>query len=109
MDWQTFVSIVAVPAVLGAYWLAWGARQKAEDGETRAIAKAAEVERRALAKAADAEARLSSFMIEVAQRYASVAYLKDVESRLLQSLAKVESSVEKLDAKIDRLLDRGGE
>lgn len=98
MDWQTFVSLVAVPAVLGAYWLAWSARQKAEDGEARA-----------LQKASDAEARLSAFMIEVAQKYASVAYLKDVESRLLQSLAKVESSVEKLDAKIDRLLDRGGD
>ncbi|MBS4048178.1 MAG: hypothetical protein KG075_17665 [Alphaproteobacteria bacterium] len=87
MDWQQFVNVVAIPAFAVVGWLAWSARVKAED----------------------AEARLSAFQIEVAQKYASVAYLKDVESRLLQSLAKVESSVEKLDAKIDRLLDRGGD
>lgn len=98
MDWQTFVSIVAVPAVLGAYWLAWSSRQKAED-----------VEARASQKAADAEARLSSFMIEVAQKYASVAYLKDVENRLVQMVGEVKTSVEKLGDKLDRLLDRGGE
>jgi chromosome segregation ATPase len=98
VGWQDFVTIVAVPAFGLCLWVAWAALQRAEAAE-----------KRALQKVADAEARLSSFMIEVAQKYASVAYLKDVESRLLQSLAKVESSVEKLDAKIDRLLDRGGE
>jgi hypothetical protein len=87
MDWQDFVTIVAIPAFGLCLWLAWSARQKAEDAETR----------------------LSQFMIEVAQKYASVAYLKDVETRLMQAMNKVEATVEKLDAKLDRLLDRGGE
>jgi hypothetical protein len=98
MDWQSFVAVVAIPALGFVGWLAWQARLKAEEVETRLSAKVS-----------DAEARLSAFQIEVAKKYASVDYLKDVEGRLLQSLAKVEASVEKLDSKLDRLLDRGGE
>lgn len=98
MGWQDFVTIVAIPAFGLCLWVAWAALQRAELAE-----------KRALGKVNDAEARLSAFMIEVAQKYASVAYLKDVETRLVESLRKVEASVEKLDNKLDRLLDRGGE
>jgi anti-sigma-K factor RskA len=105
MGWQDFVTLAGAPALAVVGWLAWNARQKAEAAAEAATVKASELRE----KLVDCEARLSAFQLEVAQKYASVAYLKDVESRLLQSLAKVESSVEKLDAKIDRLLDRGGD
>jgi hypothetical protein len=94
MDWQTFISLAGIPAIGGAYWLAWGGHSKASDLRE---------------KLADAEARLSNFQIEVAKKYASVDYLKDVEGRLMEYLRKVDASVEKLDTKIERLLHRGGD
>jgi hypothetical protein len=80
MDWKDFLALVAIPAFGVVGGLAWVAYSG-----------------------------LQQFRIEVAQKYASVAYLKDVEDRLVKMVGEVKTSVEKLDAKIERLLDRGGD
>ena len=56
----------------------------------------------AKAKAAGVELALANFKTEVAERYVSVTYLKDVEGRLMMLLEKIEK-------KFDRLLIGGSE
>lgn len=46
---------------------------------------------------------LSEFKLEVAEKYASGAQMKEVETRLIASIEKLESHIDKL---IETLLDR---
>lgn len=73
-DWQWLVGVVGVPA-LG--WMASAVRTAR--AETAATAR-----------------DLAAYKLEVAEKYASIRYLKDVEGRLAASLERIEK---KLDAR----------
>lgn len=81
MTWLQWVQLVEVPAIL--FLVAWNLRLQ-----------------NALAMARNqGDAALSAFKLRVAETYATVAYLKDVESRVVTRL-------DKIDDKMDRVLER---
>jgi hypothetical protein len=73
MEWQQFIGVVAVPAVL---WLANAVR--AARTETATVVK-----------------DLADYKLQVAEKYASVNYLKDVEKRLLDGLERIEKKIDR--------------
>jgi hypothetical protein len=81
MDWMWWITAIELPALGGLFWLLQAHR--------------AAVERELKALRDD----LAAFKLHVATGYASIVYLKDVESRLTAHLLKIE-------AKLDRVVDR---
>ena len=75
MSWIDFVQLVAVPAFGFAIFLAWKAHNRAE------------------AACED----LQEFKVTVARDYASITYLKDVESRLTAHLVRIEDKLDVVD------------
>ena len=67
LTWVQWVQLVEIPALLG---LVWYATRIKDD--------------------------LMRFKVEVAERYASIQYLKDVEKRLIMHLERIEDSLDKL-------------
>jgi hypothetical protein len=80
MWWATAVEL---PALAGLFWLGWRNRRDL-DGEM-------EDNRRAFERGhAQLREALSAYKLEVAQSYASIAYMKDVEKRLTAHLERIE-------------------
>ena len=86
MDWVSFVSVVAIPALflitsmmVTLHWRAMGAVKDARD------------------EAEQAKDALANYKVEVAEKYATNKALKEVEERLMR-IAEV------MDKKLDRLL-----
>lgn len=80
MDLQWWITAIELPALAGLFWLLQSQKTEAD--------KALESVR----------TEISDFKLHVATTYASVAYLKDVEARLVQHLVKIE-------AKLDRVVE----
>jgi hypothetical protein len=78
MEWQQFIGVVAVPAVV---WLANTVRQQRHDFE-------AALDSLRAAQARDREA-LAAYKLEVAKQYATTGYLRDVEDRLVKRLDEI--------------------
>lgn len=82
-------------SALGAMaWLVWRHRRDAEIAIERARQAAS-------AEARDLREGLAAFKLDVARGYASIGYLKDVESRLTAHLLRIE-------AKLDQSGEAGG-
>lgn len=107
MDWTQFMSFIGIPGFTIATGIAWKAWDRAGQVATEANTRIAAVEAAANKRVTDLHATLTKFQVEVANNYASVAYLKDVEQRLLDDNRLLRTMIEKLDAKIDRFLPRG--
>jgi hypothetical protein len=85
MDWLQFVSVVAIPAFVGLLVLHF--RHRAHD----------DVRHKELTDKLTATQReLDAYKLIVSQTYASQGYLKDVESRLVQALGKIEDKLDRV-------------
>ncbi len=88
IDWVWWIGAVELPALAGLFWLIQRVRRDGEaeiDGIRRRVADAAERLRDGLA----------AYKLEVAQTYASITYLKDVESRLTEHLVRIEAKLDR--------------
>ncbi|MEW5703686.1 MAG: hypothetical protein AB1781_03750 [Pseudomonadota bacterium] len=87
-----WITAVELPTLASLFWLIWRARSEAQ----------ASLERLYHAFQTDADEHrmnLATFKLEVAKFYASIAHLKDVETRLSRHLQRIE---DKLDNQIQR-------
>lgn len=76
MDFQSFVAIGVTPSVA---IIAWWLNQRVRAAEQ---------------KAERAREDLASYKEQVAQHYASISYLKDVENRLFKVLVRIEERLD---------------
>ena len=81
MDLAWWISVIEIPALAGLFWLLQSHRT-AQERDLKAL-----------------HDDLAAFKLHVATSYASIVYLKDVETRLTAYLVKIE-------AKLDRMVDR---
>ncbi|WP_300300951.1 hypothetical protein [Ferrovibrio sp.] len=86
-DWTWWLSAVELPVLAGLFWLI----QRQRDRTEQQIAQM-QAEQRAAITAT--RAALSDYKLEVAQRYASIGYLKDVETRLTEHLLRIEAKLD---------------
>lgn len=86
MDLMWWLSMVELPALGGLFWLIQQQRERHDQ-----IVQQMQAEQRAAIGAT--RAALSDFKLDVAQRYASIAYLKDVETRLTEHLLRIETKL----------------
>lgn len=86
MDLMWWLSMVELPALGGLFWLIHHQRERHDQ-----ILQQMQAEQRAAIGAT--RAALSDFKLDVAQRYASIAYLKDVETRLTEHLLRIEAKL----------------
>ncbi|MCE2510398.1 MAG: hypothetical protein J4G10_05410 [Alphaproteobacteria bacterium] len=87
-----WITGVEIPALAGLFWLIWRARCEGQASLLqfhRQIKEGTDEHRQSLA----------AFKLEVAKSYASIAHLKDVETRLTRHLQRIE---DKLDDQIGR-------
>jgi len=71
MSWIQFIQYAAYPALMAVAGLAWYALKKADAVRDE----------------------LNAYKLLVAEKYASIGYLKDVEARLVTTLEKIEKAV----------------
>lgn len=89
LDLMWWITAVELPALGALFWMIWRTRA---DGDT-----ATEDNRRTFERGlAQQREALAAYKLEVAQSYASIAYIKDVEKRLTVHLERIEH---KLDGK----------
>lgn len=99
---QWFIAeIVIVASILIGIWKVVAG--KIADVEKTAEAAAAALEKEIAAATVD----LSSFKLEVAQKYASQQHLKDTEERLVAAINKLESTIAAMPASIAALINTG--
>lgn len=87
VDLMWWLSAVELPALAGLFWLTQHQRDRLEHLMTQVQA-----EHRAAITAT--RAALADYKLEVAQGYASIGYLKDVESRLTEHLLRIEAKLD---------------
>lgn len=88
MDWLNWVELVVLPVVGFLVWLIFHNRAAADE----AIDELEKELRRVRSAAAH---ELAEFKLEVAKEYASITYLKDVETRLLGTLKRIEDKLDR--------------
>ncbi len=83
-----WITAVELPAMAGLFWLNWRTRQDSQDDieDTRIEGE------KGISNLRD---KLSSYKLEVAKSYASIAYLKEVERRLTKHLLRIENKLDK--------------
>lgn len=86
MDLIWWLSMVEPPALGGLFWLIQHQRERHDQ-----MLQQIQAEHRAAIGAT--RAALSDFKLDVAQRYASIAHLKDVETRLTEHLLRIEAKL----------------
>ena len=86
MNW--WVTVIQIPVLGGMFWLIWHIRNESENAERHL---------RDLIDTRHSQMRegLAAFKLEVAKTYASVTEMRELESRLVGHLLRIES---KLDA-----------
>ena len=78
MDWQSFVAVIAAPVIAGLIVFTY----------------------RAHARVGEVQHQLDAYKVEVAEKYATIGYLRDVESRIADHLRIIEK-------KLDRWIEGG--
>jgi hypothetical protein len=86
IDLMWWLSAVELPILGGLFWLI----QQQRERHDQAIQQIQAEQRAAIGAT---RAALSDFKLDVAQRYASIAYLKDVETRLTEHLLRIEAKL----------------
>lgn len=87
IDLAWWITAIDLPALGALFWMIWRVRRDAE---------ASVAHLRDIIDSRNAQMResLSSFKLEVAKNYAAASDLKDVESRLVGHLLRIESKLE---------------
>ncbi|MGO1121209.1 hypothetical protein ACTL6U_21135 [Rhodovibrionaceae bacterium A322] len=87
LDLFWWISVVELPALAGLFWLNWRLRRDWE----RQVAE----DRQRFSQADErSRAALSAFKLEVAQSYASLSAMKDLEHRLTSHLLRIEKKLD---------------
>jgi hypothetical protein len=83
-----WISAVEIPVLGALFWLVWRTRremdQALEDARHRGDMAIAQI-----------RSELANYKLEVAKNYASIAYLKDVEHRLIDHLLRIEAKLDR--------------
>lgn len=91
-----WITMIDLPALGGLFWLIWRTRHE----------NAAEIDHlRDVVESRNAQMReaLSAFKLEVAKSYASVSDLRDLETRLVAHLLRIEAKLDSTALKTEAL------
>ena len=88
VDLIWWITVVELPAMAGLFWLIWRTRR---DGDA-ALGSCRE---RCSADVISQRERLAAYKLEVAQHYASISYIKEVERRLTTHLVRIEDKLDR--------------
>jgi hypothetical protein len=101
-DFAWWITGVDLPAMGGLFWLIWKTRRYAEVTAARM---------REVMEARNAQLReaLSSFKLEVAKNYASISDMRELESRLVGHLLRIEAKLDATAMKTEALRAERGE
>jgi hypothetical protein len=83
-----WLATVDLPLLGGLFWLFWRSRVEGD-------AALAEARRAADASGAQLRDALAAFKLEVARGYASMAYINDLERRLVAHLLRIEAKLDR--------------
>lgn len=86
IDLMWWLSAVELPALAGLFWLTQHQRERQEQ-----VIQQMQSEQRAAISAT--RAALADYKLDVAQRYASIDHLKNVETRLTEHLLRIEAKL----------------
>lgn len=87
-DLMWWITVIDLPAMAGLFWLIWRTRQ--ESGEAVAHLQIMLDTRNEQLRDA-----LNAFKLEVAKNYASHSDLRDLETRLVSHLLRIEAKLDK--------------
>lgn len=95
-DLGWWITVVDLPALGGLFWLIWRTRRESEQAVRRL---------RDIVEARNAQMReaLAGFKLEVAKSYASITELKELESRLVGHLLRIEAKLDTTALKTESL------
>ena len=91
-----WITAVDMPALTGLLWLIFHSRKEADEAIST-LYETLDVRSNQLREA------LSSFKLEVAKSYASVTDMKDLESRIVSHLLRIESKLDQTALKTESL------
>lgn len=86
IDLLWWISVIELPALGGLFWLIRKTQSDCSDAVDR-------VRRAYETGLAQAREGLSAYKLDVAQSYASITYLKEVEKRLTNHLLRIEAKI----------------
>lgn len=91
-----WIGAVELPALGGLFWLIWRTRKEAEDSLRRL---------RDVIDTRNAQLRdaLAAFKLEVAKSYASIGDMKELETRLVSHLLRIEAKLDTTAMKTEAL------
>lgn len=95
-DLVWWIGAVELPALGGLFWLIWRTRREAED----ALRHLRDVIDTRNAQLRDA---LAAFKLEVAKSYASITDLRELETRLVSHLLRIETKLDTTAMKTEAL------
>lgn len=96
MNWLQFVELIAIPAFAACVALVWFAVRKAQDAQDSSRTAIEEANKAVRTVMDD----LNKYKLDVAREYASIAYLKDVEVRLVSALNEIKDAVRDIAAEM---------
>ena len=91
-----WVTMVDLPALGGMFWLVWRGRKESDEALQHL---------RDIIDARNAQLReaLAAFKLEVAKTYASITDMRDLETRLVGHLLRIESKLDATALKAEKL------
>lgn len=95
-DFAWWITAIDLPALGGLFWLIWRDRRD-NDAANRHLRDVIDTRNNQLREA------LAAFKLEVAKTYAAISDLKDLESRLVGHLLRIESKLDVTALKTERL------
>lgn len=91
INYVWWITVVELPVIGSLFWLLWRNRRDGAADLTKAIGDFSQ-------QTTQMREALSAYKLEVAKSYASIAYIQDVEKRLVAHLERIEK---KLDADLE--------
>lgn len=88
LDILWWITAVQLPAIAGLFWLNWRLRRDAEDE----ISDARQEFETGFTYLRES---LAAYKLEVAKSYASIAYIKEAERRLMEKLTAIEQKLDR--------------
>ena len=95
-DLMWWITAVDLPALGGLFWLIWRTRRES-DGAVRRLRDTVD------ARNAQMREALAAFKLEVAKNYASITDLKELETRLVGHLLRIEAKLDTTAMKTEAL------
>lgn len=86
-DLLWWITVIEVPVISGLFWMVWHVRKESEASDQN-LRNAIETRNSQMREV------LAAFKLEVAKNYAAVSDLKDLESRLVGHLLRIESKLD---------------